>query len=278
MRQQLAVIPGQTRIMSPGLIDYIHVLRAEELDRVLHHYGDWFRGKDLLEIGSGSGFQLKILSSICRSAVGLEILGSWYGEHRIAAIRGYDGKTIPFPDASFDVIFSSHVLQYLTCEQELYGEMRRVLRPGGVAVHVVPTSAWRFWSSILHYPAKAQLMLRKFLPGAAVGRGPESPRTAANPRRLSQLLANVLLLHRLGAKGNWFTEHFIFLSRSWRQRLARYGWTVARIDPLELWYSGHRMVGRPFTLKGRSRAARILGSSAITILARPGQNPATSGD
>lgn len=259
--------------MSSEWIDHIQTLRAEELERVLEHYGSWFRGKDLLEIGSGSGFQLKILSAICRSAVGLEIRDSWYTEHRIAEVREYDGKRIPFPNASFDIIFSSHVLQYLIYERELYGEMRRVLRPGGVAVHVVPTSIWRFWSSILHYPAKAQLMFRRFLPGASVGIGSESPRTTANSAWLRQVLVNVLFLHRHGAKGNWFTEHFIFHSRSWRRRLARFGWTVEGIDPLELWYSGHRMAGRRFTLQGRNKVARILGSSAITMLARPAQNP-----
>lgn len=263
-------------MMSSEWIDHIQALRAEELERVLEHYGGWFRGKDLLELGSGSGFQLKILSSICRSAVGLDLPSSGYRGQRIAEVREYDGKSIPFPDASFDIIFSSHVLQYLIWEQELYREMRRVLRPEGVAVHVVPTSTWRLWSSILHYPAKAQLLLRKFLSGADADTRCGPPQTTAKSARLPQLLVNVLLLHRLGAKGNWLTEHFIFHSRSWRRRLARCGWRVEGIDPLELWYSGHRMLGRRFTLQGRSRVARILGSSAITILAKPEQNPAPS--
>jgi len=257
---------------SPEWIDHIQTLRAEELERVLKHYGRWFRGKDLLELGSGSGFQLKLLFSICRSVAGLDIPTSGYREHRIAEVMEYDGKHIPFPDASFDIIFSSHVLQYLAPQHELYGEMHRVLRPGGVAVHVVPTALWRFWSSVLHYPAKAQLILRKLFPGSSAGAGSGSPRTPAKSGRLRRALVNTLLLHRHGVQGNWFTEHFIFHSRSWRRRLARYGWTVERIVPLELWYSGHGMIGRRFTVGGRSRVARILGSSAITILARPAHN------
>src|SRR5262249_48603342 len=119
------------------LINQIHAYRAAELERVLQEHACCFYQKELLESGSGSGFQLPILGSVCCSTVGVEICGSWYREHRIAQILEYDGRSIPFPDGSFDVIFSSHVLQFLTDEQPLYDEMRRVLRPGGVAIHVV---------------------------------------------------------------------------------------------------------------------------------------------
>lgn len=257
-------------------IDHIHAIRAEELERVLRHYGYCFHEKDLLEIGSGSGFQLKILSSICRSSAGLDIPSSGYREHRVADVRDYDGRSIPFPDASFDIIFSSHVLQSLTHERELYGEMQRVLRPGGIAVHVVPTSILRFWSSVFHYPAKAQLVLRKFLSRASPGTGSGSETTAKSSRRLLRVLVNMLFLHRLGTKGNWFTEHFIFHSRTWRRRLAGYGWMVERIDPLKLWCSGYRMVGGRLSMRGRDRLARTLGSSSMVILARPAQGPGAS--
>lgn len=261
---------------SPDSIDYIHALRAEELERVLQAHGNHFYHKDVLEIGSGSGFQLKILSSVCRSAVGLETADSWYKQHRIAEIKEYDGRRIPFPDASFDTIFSSNLLQYISHERQLYDEMRRVLRPGGAAVHVVPTSVWRFWTSVLHYPAKARLLMRRLLPSPAVrAAAAEQPKEEVAAGRLGQVLANVLLLHRLGTRGNWFTEHFIFQSRAWRRTLQRYGWVVEKIIPMDLWYSGQFMAGPAFDFQKRTRLARILGSSAITILAKPEQNPST---
>jgi len=256
--------------MSPDWIDHVNADRAEELKRVLRNHKSCFEGKDLLEIGSGTGLQLKILSSICRSSFGLELPSSGYREHRIAEVREYDGKSIPFSDASFDIIFSSHVLQYLICERELYGEMRRVLRPGGVAVHVLPTSSWRVWSSLLHYPAKVQLLLMRYPRAVAAIRAGSEPRNKRHtPKWWGQVLLNILFLHRLGARGNWFTEHFIFRRRAWRRRLASYGWVVERIDPVGLWYSGHRMVGPSLSTERRSTLARILGSSAMMILARP---------
>ena len=52
---------------------HINAMRKEELQRVLDQYRDFFAGKDLLEIGSGTGRQLKTLSHICKSAVGIEV-------------------------------------------------------------------------------------------------------------------------------------------------------------------------------------------------------------
>lgn len=49
------------------------------------------------------------------------------------------GGAIDFPDNSFDVIFSSNVLEHIVDVDAALQEMRRVLRPGGVMFHSVPT-------------------------------------------------------------------------------------------------------------------------------------------
>ena len=28
----------------------------------------------------------------------------------------------------------------------------RILKPGGIAVHILPTPSWRWWSIVAHYP------------------------------------------------------------------------------------------------------------------------------
>jgi len=257
-------------------IDFTQTVRGEELKRILQQFGRWFCGKDLLEIGSGAGFQLRMLASLCRSSVGLEVHGRGRREEGIAEVREYDGRTFPFPDASFDVIYSSQVLQYLTCEPQLYAEMQRVLRPGGVAIHAVPTSVWRSWTSVLHYPAKARLMLRRLFPATGIGAEPRLPRATRGPATLREILNSVLFIHRHGSKGNWLTEHFTFRRSSWVRRLASYGWTVERIYPLGLWYSGHQMMGARLSLRSRERWAGILGSSTMTILARPANYGSTT--
>jgi predicted SAM-dependent methyltransferase len=52
-------------------------------------------------------------------------------------------RPLPFEDASFDGVFCEHVLEHFSQEdgQRLAGEVRRILRPGGVFRVVVPDAA-----------------------------------------------------------------------------------------------------------------------------------------
>ncbi len=49
-----------------------------------------------------------------------------------------DATRLGFPDASFDMILCSHVLEHIAADRQALAEMARVLRPGGHAVILVP--------------------------------------------------------------------------------------------------------------------------------------------
>lgn len=63
------------------------------------------------------------------------------------SMRGVDHHVdlvaLPFPDASYDVIFASHVLEHIRDDARALAELRRVLRPGGIAILPVPIVAER---------------------------------------------------------------------------------------------------------------------------------------
>jgi len=50
----------------------------------------------------------------------------------------YDGGRFPFPDASFDGVLCSEVLEHVFTPEEFLGEISRVLRPGGRLLLTVP--------------------------------------------------------------------------------------------------------------------------------------------
>jgi SAM-dependent methyltransferase len=50
----------------------------------------------------------------------------------------FDIQDIPFPDNSFDLVFASHVLEYVKNDTQAIKEIKRVLRPGGLAFLPVP--------------------------------------------------------------------------------------------------------------------------------------------
>jgi SAM-dependent methyltransferase len=51
---------------------------------------------------------------------------------------GYDGKILPFPDASVDTVYSSHVLEHVYEFRPTIQDWHRVVRTGGFIVCVVP--------------------------------------------------------------------------------------------------------------------------------------------
>jgi ubiquinone/menaquinone biosynthesis C-methylase UbiE len=67
------------------------------------------------------------------------------------AVKFYDGKNIPFPNESLDVIFSSNVLEHVQDLKSLQAAIRRVLKPSGYCIDLMPSATWRFWTILAHY-------------------------------------------------------------------------------------------------------------------------------
>ena len=94
------------------------------------------RGRDVLEVGCGTGLILEKLSKIARRAEGVDLSP---GMLALAKERGLDVREgsateLPFDDASFDVAVSFKVLAHVPEIERALAEMARVCRPGG---HVI---------------------------------------------------------------------------------------------------------------------------------------------
>jgi len=250
-------------------LEHIRPLRTEELRRVLQGRTELLQGKDLLELGSGTGDQLRVLTNLCRSAVGLDVAESGYLGVMSGNIRIYDGRNMPFPDRSFDVIFSSHVLEHLRDEETTYREMRRVLRPGGIGLHVVPTSHQRLVNMVAHYPDAVRRLVNKILRRAPDSVSPAGNGAARPKYSLRYRIINTLIPPRHGETGNQFTEYFYLRPAAWRKKLARYGWKVETSQPLRITYTGHGLLGPKMGIGARSVLARFMGSSTYLFVVRP---------
>src|SRR5215472_4951774 len=125
--------------------DFLKDLRSQEIRDVIERHGDLLSHTDLLEIGSADGTQLSILGDSCKSIRGIDIV---LPPHPAVPVIEYDGRSIPFRDASFDLVFSSNVMEHVQDEHALHREMHRVLRPNGRCLHVVPSATWRAWTSV----------------------------------------------------------------------------------------------------------------------------------
>lgn len=128
-------------------------ITAEQLQRMYHRY-EWAvgfcAGMDVLEVACGSGPGIGMLSSVSRSLEAGDysdgILGrarSHYGA-RVPLIQ-MDAQSLPFPDASKDVIILFEAIYYVPEAARFARECRRVLRPGGcVLVATANKDLWDF--------------------------------------------------------------------------------------------------------------------------------------
>jgi SAM-dependent methyltransferase len=77
-----------------------------------------------------------------------------FGSYETAdlCMRGVDHhvdlQNLPFPDATYDFIFASHVLEHVPDDQKAIREIRRILKPGGLAILPVPIVA----ETTIEYP------------------------------------------------------------------------------------------------------------------------------
>lgn len=244
----------------PVDLDYIHALRNHELDSWLNH-AKLEKNQALLEIGAGTGAQSLALSKYFTHVTAIDMASSVYAQDRVFPVQNYNGQLLPFAEASFDIVYSSHVLEHVAHLSLLSDEIRRVLKPGGIVVHVLPSPAWRIGTSITHYLALPGVLMTR----AATHGGDAAP--GATKPMLSNLLS-LLFAPRHGERGNRFTEAWFFRTAWWQQKFSKTGWRVTDTFALGVFYTGNIILGARLSLTARSLLARIFGSASYCYTMR----------
>ena len=108
----------------------------------------------LVDFGCGNGAQTLLFRDRFDRLTGLDIVPEQTAAFGEAAARlgvavraraelAGDGA-LPLPDGDADVVTSFTVLEHVADEQQALGELRRVLKPGGLLVVSVPNRWWLF--------------------------------------------------------------------------------------------------------------------------------------
>jgi SAM-dependent methyltransferase len=259
------------RFIFIGAKGVLEQLRRAELEMLK----GWLRpGMRILEIGGGSGFQASVVASWGYELMSVDLPERPFPPPYLFPVKDYDGVNIPAPDASFDLIFSSNVLEHVTRLPPLFAEMRRVLKPDGRAVHILPTPAWRFWTCLTHYGdlSRARLNLprrsaRAQAP-AANGAGQQGATaavtatgTASNGRRsFARRLKRTLFSEPHGEYPSALSELYYFSRRRWLKVFRENGFDVRQVVSNELFYTGYALFPN-ISVERRRELSRLLGSA-----------------
>jgi ubiquinone/menaquinone biosynthesis C-methylase UbiE len=115
------------------------------------------RGERVLEVGCGTGCDLLQFAKHGAQATGIDITPAHLELARrrvgdLARITEGDARKLPFPDASFDYVYSHGVLHHSDAPRKIVEEVFRVLRPGGrFNVHVYALfSYFAAWKLLRH--------------------------------------------------------------------------------------------------------------------------------
>jgi SAM-dependent methyltransferase len=259
--------------MSAALSEtFFKTIRLYELTKVselVNSFG--YNSPRILDLGAGAGWQASELSKLGFRVSAIDIPTSNHQSTRIWPVIDFDGCNIPFPDAEFDIVYSSNVLEHVVNLTQLNDDIHRVLRPGGRVIHYLPTPAWRAWSLVAFYPSLAYDVWRRLLP---INRyAPNKPNSQLLHGNASFSLENGYssfyrkLLYRLvphahGAQGTFWTELFRFSRSSWDYYFKMAGWEVETYQQNCIFLTGEMLIGNLLPVSSRSFLSNFLGSTA----------------
>lgn len=113
----------------------------------LHRYAlvlEIAKGKRVLDIASGEGYGSNLLATVAKSVVGVDIdpiaVDHAQKKYQASNLTFQVGSTsaIPAAPGAFDLVVSFETLEHHDRHQEMYSEIKRVLRPNGVLLISTP--------------------------------------------------------------------------------------------------------------------------------------------
>lgn len=138
MRQALFRIVKQ-EAFRPGplgiLINPFYIIRKGLYDAI-RRVAPAITGR-VLDFGCGSKpYEDAFINASEYVGVDLAVSGHKHYDSKVDVY--YDGRTLPFDDASFDAVVAFEVFEHLFNLEEMLNEIRRVIRPGGKLFFTVP--------------------------------------------------------------------------------------------------------------------------------------------
>lgn len=188
--------------------DMLNPLKTARAHEILCRYVDP-KEKKILEIGSGYGITLiSWVKNFGLDVTGVEPEGEGFAEtvkvsRQLCELNGVspdrvivsEGESLPFPDASYDIVYSSNTIEHCHDPVKFLTEGIRVLKPGGI-LHIEVPNYTSFFEGH-YYVFIPPILFKGLLPWwvkTVYGRDPSfahTLRTEINPMYLRRTIASI---------------------------------------------------------------------------------------
>lgn len=144
----------------------------------------------VLELGGGLGTDLAQFAQAGADVTDYDLsLGHLEHAQENFALRGLageflhgDAEELPFPESSFDLVYSNGVIHHTPDTQRVVDEMHRVLRPGGKVIAMVyAEESLQYWLSLVANQGLRKKQLRLYSMGEIMSRQVELSNCDARP-------------------------------------------------------------------------------------------------
>lgn len=217
----------------------------------------------VLEVGAGSGWQSSLLAAKGYDVTSVDV--SPPPDGALVPVLPIDGVSLPFATNTFDVVFSSNVLEHVVDLTGLLAEADRVLRPAGWSVHVVPTPTWRVLTMLTFYMSLPSRVLGRLRANQGGGSSELLASDTAVQRTIVDKLRSMLWEPPHGEFPSAAAEIWSYRAGAWRRRFL--GSLLAE-QPAGVVYTGYGLVPS-LSLRRRRSAARVLGSACRIYVVQP---------
>ncbi len=147
-------------------------------------------GEKVLEIGGGLGTDLSMFARHGAIVTVVDLsAGHLAHAQENFALRGlegefvhHDAETLPFPDDTFDVVYSNGVIHHTPNTHRVVREIHRVLKPGGKAIVMVYAEhSFHYWYRLVWEQGVKHDLLRTYSIGEIMSRKVEITENDARP-------------------------------------------------------------------------------------------------
>ena len=226
------------RVETTGLPtdNWHHFLRLRDLRQIISVERPE-RSTRVLELGAGDGVQTAALRELFEEVIPTD--PAPFGD--VDGIIVADAANLPFEDDSFDLIFSSNVLEHVENIDDAFAEMKRVLTPGGIMIHSMPTGTWKIIQLIGQPLASGIKIFRRLMPGVSANSGRvklgasfDADSAGESKRSMFVRIVGLVIPTVHGVSGNHFSEFARFRPVWWKRRFEDAGFDCYRSSPLYL--------------------------------------------